>query len=442
VLHSFRIANHKSIHRDQEIDLNPVLPDSEFDPLTIAAFYGANASGKSNLLDAFAWVVHLARGDAPLQAADQSLRTPFKLTADGFTKPSVAEMVFSVDGVRYVYGLAVDDASFIEEWLYSYPIRQRRILFERGRDDVKVGPTIEGRREVAALAKRTRKDRSVLAILGEAEVPEWAPAIRWFSDIDWMRSNRAPRLAARLLEREINRHPVLIELAKCADLGIRDIEFVERVVEPSEEHMEYAASLEQRLIALETLRDSSETTRWIDTELMNLRNEIYTVRRPRVNREPLFYHGDSRVPLRLSEQSAGTIEFMTTAAQITRTLRQGGILLADEIETSIHPRLLVRVLELFRSPEVNRTGAQLLFTTHDSSLLGTSLGEPILRRDEVWFVEKDSEGATSIVPLSDYKPRKGENQERRYLGGAYGAVPDVDTGSLIEVLLEHGGDNL
>jgi AAA15 family ATPase/GTPase len=97
---------------------------------------------------------------------------------------------------------------------------------------------------------------------------------------------------------------------------------------------------------------------------------------------------------------------------------------------------VARVIELFRSPETNVGGGQLLFTTHDATLLGTSLGVETLKRDEIWFVEKAEDGATSLFPLSDFKPRKGENTERRYLGGSYGAVPAVFSESLVRQLVK------
>jgi len=100
------------------------------------------------------------------------------------------------------------------------------------------------------------------------------------------------------------------------------------------------------------------------------------------------------------------------------------------------PRRPFRLDELFRNSVTNTGNGQLVFTTHDATLLGTSLGEPVLARDAVWFVSKDAAGASSVFPLSDFKPRKGENMERRYLGGSYGAVPAVFSDTLVEELLK------
>jgi AAA15 family ATPase/GTPase len=104
-------------------------------------------------------------------------------------------------------------------------------------------------------------------------------------------------------------------------------------------------------------------------------------------------------------------------------LQSGSLLIIDELEASLHPLLALQVVRQFNDPHANPRNAQLLCTTHDTNLLGTELGEPALRRDQIWLTEKDEEGATCLYPLTDYKPRKAENLERGYLQGRYGAIP-------------------
>ena len=107
-------------------------------------------------------------------------------------------------------------------------------------------------------------------------------------------------------------------------------------------------------------------------------------------------------------------------------IEQGGVLLVDELERSLHPYLARQIIGHFNDPESNPNNAQLIFTTHDTNLLGTMLGEPALRRDQVWLTEKNHEGATELYPLTNYKPRKAESLERGYLQGRYGAIPFVE----------------
>lgn len=97
--------------------------------------------------------------------------------------------------------------------------------------------------------------------------------------------------------------------------------------------------------------------------------------------------------------------------------------MVDELESSLHPLIGRAIVKLFNNPETNPHNAQILFTTHDTSLLGSTMEEPLLRRDQVWFTEKDAGGATKLYPLTDYKPRNTENLERGYLQGRYGAIP-------------------
>jgi len=104
-------------------------------------------------------------------------------------------------------------------------------------------------------------------------------------------------------------------------------------------------------------------------------------------------------------------------------LSQGGVVIIDELEASLHPLLGLQIVRHFNSPETNPRNAQLLFTTHDTNLLGTMYGPTPLRRDQVWLAEKNEEGTSRIFPLTDYSPRAEENLERGYLQGRYGAIP-------------------
>ena len=127
--------------------------------------------------------------------------------------------------------------------------------------------------------------------------------------------------------------------------------------------------------------------------------------------------------LPLEDESRGTQTLFRLALSILQAIEEGGILLVDELEASLHPALAQQIVRQFNDPVANPRNAQLIFTTHDTNLLGTTLGEPALRRDQVWLTEKDNEGATVLYPLTDYKPRKAENLKRGYLQGRYGAIP-------------------
>jgi hypothetical protein len=125
------------------------------------------------------------------------------------------------------------------------------------------------------------------------------------------------------------------------------------------------------------------------------------------------------------EESRGTQMWFSHIGPVLEALQEGGVLVIDELDASLHPRLSSELIRLFSNRESNSRGAQLIFSTHDTTLLG-NLVDGTLAREDVWFTEKDTDGATTLYPLSDFRPRKSEALERGYLQGRYGAVPIVD----------------
>ncbi|MEV7908590.1 AAA family ATPase, partial [Streptomyces anulatus] len=142
----------------------------------------------------------------------------------------------------------------------------------------------------------------------------------------------------------------------------------------------------------------------------------------------LFRHtcGAGEFTLSLQDESEGTQQMFHLAVSVLPALEDGGVLLADELDASLHTYLSAKPIQLFQDPVTNPRGAQLIFASHDSALLGRVQGRDVLRRDQIWFTEKGEDGSTQLFPLTDFKPRKEDNRERRYLTGRYGAVPNVD----------------
>jgi len=130
-------------------------------------------------------------------------------------------------------------------------------------------------------------------------------------------------------------------------------------------------------------------------------------------------------PLPYKEESLGTQAWIVLIAYALAALDAGGSLLVDELDASMHPLLMREILRLFSNVETNPNGAQLIFTTHDTTALGTMVGNQPLSRGQIWFTEKDREGSSRLTPLTDYRPRKGENIERGYLQGRYGGTPCI-----------------
>lgn len=350
----------------------------------MVAIFGANGSGKSNLLDALRWMqAAVCDSFGSWRATADVPRLPFLLNPAAAARPSRFATELLIDGVRHMYGFIVDDQRVIEEWLYSYPQNRKRVVFERDDTGWSFGISIP-RAKSDVLRKLTRDNTLFLSVAGHSDVEATKPAYQWFERSPLVTS---PHLefdeaaVARYLRGSERQRRLVVELVRAADLGIRDIRLKDDA-------------------ASDPLRRSTGP-------------------------ELLFHHMDHDVVLTVADESHGTLSWLRLVVPTLIALDRGLVLCVDEIDASLHPTLTPRLIELFRSTETNPRGAQLIFTTHDATLLGTSFGEDILARDEVWFIEKSADGATTLFPLSDFKPRKEENTERRYLGGTYGAVPNV-----------------
>jgi hypothetical protein len=425
MLRSFRVANHKSIREEQELLLIPAY-DKARPVLPVAAVFGANASGKSNLLDALAFMRRAVRTSyAEWEPGAGVPRSPFRLDPQTRSKPSLFVVELLLGGSRYTYGFAVDDERVTEEWLYAYPRNRKRIVFERDGQGIEFGSTIKGSR-ASLIADSTRPNALALSSAARANQPDVMPVYEWFrGGLDWPSSGldaSTTFLTDRLAAGDGDAS-ALVDLIRAADLGIADVQ-VDRTFDEAE-YLRLKAELDRRP------SEAPDKAIWL-AELADGLRARREQRRPSLT----FLHGPHAVPLKLADQSEGTRTWLRLVAAALKALDEGAVLAVDEIDTSLHPRLTARLIELFRDERTNVHNGQLLFTTHDATLLGTSFGKEILGRDEVWFVEKDGTGTTKLFPLSDFHPRKEENTERRYLGGSYGAVPAVFSDTLVEQLLK------
>lgn len=376
--------------------------------LAVAGIYGPNASGKSNVLEALVWLS--AAVQHSLRAWDKIIpREPFKF-GQGPGKPSSYEIDMVVEGVRYTYHLDADDSTVLSESLHSYPERRRRVLFERE------GLEISFRRGLGFLVgTRDLLTPSTLALsaamrLDESEIRTFG---RYLAGIQilglrrpaaWNRYGIAFERGlptARLFDERGDRQGMLFDEA---DLGI----FPTR---------------KQALALLRFADLGIDSVQVVETDDNDARISPQVRRTAR--RRPQLIHrvANQELPFELSEESTGTRTWFTLIGPTLTALGNGEILLIDEIDASLHPRLSARLLELFQDPATNPAGAQLIFTTHDTSLLN------FLNRDEVWLTERGESGATTLTALAEFggeKVRRSLNLEKAYLQGRFGAVPEFD----------------
>ncbi|GAB3722439.1 ATP-binding protein [Amycolatopsis oliviviridis] len=397
MLRSFRLGNHRSFRDEQELLLMPAMPGDERGAVPVAAIYGANASGKSNLLDG---LIYMAAAVVGLRIVGNG-RGVFRLDPEAAERPTTFVVEIVADGGRYTYGFSVDDDGIEDEWLYAYPAKRRRVVFERSRDELKFGSTSSDLRgKFAALEELVRGDVLILSLCSELELGPLMPAYRWFEQ--WLRIVRVDSAWAsgelangvgEFLRRDARNGRRLLSLLAAADVGITDV-IAESIEEPVEHRRPQFTARRAAGVGL-------HRPRWRLT----------------------FRHSDADAAFELRDESAGTRNWLGLLPTVLDVLDEGWVLVIDEIDASLHPMLTAELVGLFQSEETNPHGAQLIFTTHDTSLLGTMLGDNVLDRDQIWFVDKNAEGASELYPLTDFKPRKDQNTERRYLAGSYGAVP-------------------
>jgi len=392
--------------------------------LPAAGIFGANASGKSNLLRAMhdmrMHVVHSFRSHAPGRGVP---RHAFRLGPEQENTPSRFEVDLVLHGIRHQYGFKIDDDRVLDEWAYRYPRGKAALLFRRAGDKVTLGE--HNRAKGRAVTEILRPDSLLLSAAAAANHPDLSPLWEWFTDnlLLTEAANRPYRWAytAGMLREEQHRKQVLA-LLQAADLGVTDARV--RELDPQ---------MAERMIrkAQQILQGREEETETTDQDQAEVEPLVVLSHRGAA--------GD--VEFDPGEESLGTMVWLGLSGPVLDSIANGEVLLVDEIEASLHPALVTQLVKLFQSPESNPKGAQIIFNSHEASLLGDSRGDRVLGRDQVRFTEKDHDGATRLFPLADLSPRTDEAVERRYRAGRYGATPILATEEFTEAALNTAGDH-
>jgi energy-coupling factor transporter ATP-binding protein EcfA2 len=430
VLLSFRLANFRSFRDEQAFSFvrgSYTSPIDETTPAngqrpwdqrvgTVAGLYGANASGKSNVLKALVFMRNAVRNSFQNWSPGSSIPVdPFKLDPTHKDEPSLFEAIFVINKVRYQYGFRMTSREVVGEWLYAYPSGRRQIWFERdvsADETYYFGKQFTGRNRV--IADLTRPNSLFLSAAVANNHKRVRMVNHWF---DVHLTSVSPEDQAARTEYTANmsdrdeRWKQVTELMQFADLGICTARVrKEQMAEAERERLRRLFGA----VAITGSRDDRQEQEFFD----------------RSSRVIEFGHstGDAREPvyLPLSAESLGTQVWFSLIGPAIRAINNSDTLLVDELDASLHPHLTSEILKIFRDPSKNAKQAQLIFTSHDTTLLGSLLGDRELRRDQVWFTEKKRDGASILYPLTDFAPRKSENLERGYLQGRYGAVPYLD----------------
>ena len=419
MLLSFEVENFGSFRDRAHLDL--LLAANAEAPHRIAAFdakvaavamiYGANASGKTTLLDALmslrTAVVHSHRSWDPTGGTNTK---PFALRQEPHRTPTRWRVRFSTGtdphSEEYDYEVLMNTQVVLHETLRVRSVTTRRFrrIFTRQELDVASSSTA-----TRALASRLRPNALMLSLAAQENQAEALATYTWFKDrIVGAKDLSSPTMHDYLL-RDLVAHdmPDLSTLARMADLGILEV----RGRPWSEAHRHELHEMGRRLAdALGDLVPGIGSDPMIRGDFESLD----------------FVHSGSNgasFTLPRDSESSGTIAFLAAGRVAQQALATGDVVLFDELDGSLHPTLVEQLVELFRSPETNPLGAQLIASTHDTHLFGRSALLP-LSKYEVWFTEKDSQGASELYSLADFGDvRRGVNQEHRYLAGAFGAQP-------------------
>jgi hypothetical protein len=386
--------------------------------LRSAVAFGANASGKSNLIQAFAFVREFVRRSLDEDPGSGIPVAPFLLDPESARAPSEFELAFIHDGVRYDYGLSVDRERVHEEWLIAYPKGLPQKWFERslptgnGTPRWRFGSSLKGEKE--RLIQLTRPDSLFLSVAARFNHPQLTGAYGWISDhLQVLHADTAgwtPRSTAKRAREDAGFRSTLVDLLRFADLGVVGLE-----VEPVDRAAALGGLAGDLRNALGTARNGLDAALRLLGEEPEAFAEAFDVKLKHRTGDPAA----PGVPLQYDYESEGTRRLFALAAPWLAALSSGRTLVVDELGASLHPLLVRLLVGMFHDPRVNTRNAQLIFDTHDTTLLDPAL----FRRDQIWFLEKDPAGASHLYPLLDFSPRKDEALAKGYLRGRYGAIP-------------------
>jgi uncharacterized protein len=370
--------------------------------LPCAGIFGGNASGKSNLLRAMSDMRRLALSSFQGNTPDGPVETyPFLLGEDEGRAESSYEVELILDNVQYSYGFVVEAGGVREEWARSYPRGRAVNLLQRDGDKVHLGSDLRAKGRAAE--EILRPNALFLSTAAAINHPLFLPIYQWFrrnltfADVESRTVRQA--ITAEMLEGEWRSQ--VLALLREADLGISDVS--QRAVDP-----EYKEKLRK---VIDIFWDEAMP---LDVDEIEFKDfEIGLKHRSARAKD---------VELPEEDESRGTLVWFGLVGLVSKALREGSVLLADELEASLHPALVDVLVDLFQSQKSNPNRAQLIFNSHEARLMGDS-SERRLGRDQVWFTEKDDEGATYLHSLADVAPRREEAIARRYLAGRYGGTP-------------------
>ena len=401
------IANKDKEHIDDLIEFGKenILPS--------AAIYGANASGKSNVLMAISAALILIRTSNMRQITDKmAMIVPFKFDKDTVVKPTLFDFIFIYNDKKYQYGFSADINRIYTEYLYEYKTAKPSMVFTRENTN-DYSFTKADEKEFEGYRLKTTENKLFLSTATEWNCVKTKEPFLWFAqEIDTYDGANMDSLSGtsfNLIDQHKNDEDFIrfmTEMLKEADINISKYD-----VKTSEMGKDKLPPLQ--------LPPGIEIT---DDFFRNMKNiEITT------HHDIGEGHDKKDYVLSMNEESVGTRKYFMYTPFILKALKEGRTLVIDEIDSSLHPLLIDYLLGLFSNKSVNTNNAQLICTTHETSMLNLDT----FRRDQIYFTEKENTtGVTDLYSLDEYSPRKAENIRKGYLQGRYGAIPYIGSGDI------------
>jgi uncharacterized protein len=407
------VASPDTTHSQRNVSLGK---GKDLSLLKSAVIYGPNAAGKSNLLRAVGTLQQLVQTSATgIQEGQRIPVTPFIFSKLSAEQPSEFEIIFIADdGNRYHYCCVVSPERVFKEWLVAYPSEHGRAQrwFEREYDATTksqqwwFGPNFKAERaERKVWQEFTRDNALFLSTAIQLNNAQLKPVFSWITQklivlVANVRIN--PGLSLELLRQDKGREDIM-RFMRAADLGIDRLELREEDLLPQP----LAGPLPPGAMR-------------VHFEVGLAPSAPPAAKQLRVLAWHKTTDSDNEVPLDMGDESDGTQKLFEFTGGWLHALKEGATLFVDELDRSLHPHMARFLVGLFHGHN-NEKSSQLIFTTHDTTLLDTDL----LRRDQIWFVEKDQQNSSHFYSLLEYSPRKDEALERGYLKGRYGAIPFI-----------------
>ncbi len=417
MLIEFRVGNYRSfkeiatfsmvaaniVSKDKSLDENNVFTvDDDLTLLKTAAIYGANASGKSNLAKALGfmrWFIINSSKDT--QTSEQIEVERFKLSDSTDSEPSFFEIVFFMNQKKYRYGFEANRNEVVSEWLFYVPKLRETKLFERKADSF----TIAKIYKADGIQQKTRSNALFLSVSAQFNVGIAESILTFFGKninlISGLDDEGYRGYTIKCLQDNKNRDSILNFLKKLS-LGFDEIQL--------EEHAFNVESLPREI--------PDEIKRFILKNSDGGKATSVQTLHKKFNEEGVFISSEL---FDINDESEGTQKIFSLAGPFLDTLKNGKVLIIDEFDARLHPKLSLAIVEMFNSRDGNPNNAQLVFMTHDTNLLSNKL----FRRDQVWFTEKNRYGSTSVYSLVEYKVRNDASFESDYIKGKYGAIPYI-----------------